>query len=121
MVMAWASCARHDFGKYRLYMGLTILGALAFCAIKYVEYTSKFHHGYFPETNNFLGIYFTMTGLHAAHVIGGMLVNLYLWGPGAKMWKTNHTQFMNRVEVSGLFWHFVDLVWIFLFPVLYLL
>jgi heme/copper-type cytochrome/quinol oxidase subunit 3 len=102
-------------------MGLTVLGGLLFCVIKYIEYTSKFHHGYFPATNNFLAIYFTLTGLHAAHVIGGMLVNAYFWIPGAKMWNSNPQQFTNRVETAGLFWHFVDLVWIFLFPVLYLL
>ncbi|MEO8167916.1 MAG: cytochrome c oxidase subunit 3, partial [bacterium] len=49
------------------------------------------------------------------------IVNAYLWGPGSKMWKTDPTRFTNRVEVAGLYWHFVDLVWIFLFPVLYLL
>ena len=121
MVMAWASLIRKDFGKYRLYMGLTILAAFGFMGIKFIEYSSKIHHGYLPETNTFLAIYFTLTGLHGLHVIGGMLYNLYLWGPGAKMWKTNPQQFINRVEVSGLFWHFVDLVWIFLFPILYLL
>ena len=50
-----------------------------------------------------------------------MVVNAYFWGPGAKLWKTDPEHFTNRVENSGLFWHFVDLVWIFLFPVLYLL
>jgi heme/copper-type cytochrome/quinol oxidase subunit 3 len=121
MVMAWASLMRKDFSKYRLYMGLTVLGGLIFMVIKYIEYTTKFHHGYFPATDNFLAIYFTLTGLHGLHVVGGMLVNAYFWGPGSKMWKTAPEQFTNRVEVSGLFWHFVDLVWIFLFPVLYLL
>jgi len=48
-------------------------------------------------------------------------VNSYLWGPGAKMWKTQPERFTNRIEIAGLYWHFVDLVWIFLFPVLYLL
>ncbi|MEM7482228.1 MAG: cytochrome c oxidase subunit 3 [Acidobacteriota bacterium] len=121
MVMAWASLIRKDFGKYRLYMGLTILCALGFLVIKYIEYSSKIHHGYLPETNTFLAIYFTLTGLHGLHVVGGAAMNAYLWGPGAKMWKTAPQQFINRVEASGLFWHFVDLVWIFLFPVLYLL
>ena len=55
------------------------------------------------------------------HVAGGMAVNAWLWGPGAKLWETNPVWFTNRVEHSGLFWHFVDLVWIFLFPTLYLL
>jgi cytochrome c oxidase subunit 3 len=74
-----------------------------------------------PAHSTYFGIYFTLTALHALHVLGGALVIAYLWGPGAKLWKTAPEQYTNRVEVSGLFWHFVDLVWIFLFPVLYLL
>ncbi len=74
-----------------------------------------------PWANTYFAIYFTMTALHALHVIGGALVIAYLWGPGAKMWKTDPERYTNRIEVSGLFWHFVDLVWIFLFPILYLL
>ncbi len=76
---------------------------------------------YAPKHHAYLAIYFTLTGLHALHVIGGALVMGYLFGPGAKMWKTDPERFTNRIEVSGLFWHFVDLVWIFLFPILYLL
>lgn len=76
---------------------------------------------YGPWHNTYMAIYFTLTGLHALHVIGGALVIGYFWGPGSKMWKTEPERFTNRIEVSGLFWHFVDLVWIFLFPVLYLL
>ena len=121
MVMAWASLVRKDFSKYRLYMGITVLCALVFMGIKYVEYTSKFHHDYYPSTHIFLALYFTLTGLHALHVFAGMAYNAYLLGPGARMWQTAPEQFTNRVECSGLFWHFVDLVWIFLFPVLYLL
>jgi heme/copper-type cytochrome/quinol oxidase subunit 3 len=121
MVMAWYSLKTDSFTKFRLYMGATILFGFAFLVVKYFEYTAKFHHGYYPKTNTFLAIYFTMTGLHMLHVIGGMAVNAYLWGPGAKLWKTDKEHFANRVENSGLFWHFVDLVWIFLFPVLYLL
>jgi len=75
---------------------------------------------YGPWHNDYLALYFTMTGLHALHILGGSIVIGYLWGPGRKMWKTDPQRFTNRVEVSGLFWHFVDLVWIFLFPVLYL-
>ena len=75
---------------------------------------------YAPRHNTFTAIYFTLTGLHALHILGGTLVIFYLWGPGSKMWFTDHERFTNRIEVSGLFWHFVDLVWIFLFPVLYL-
>jgi cytochrome c oxidase subunit 3 len=75
---------------------------------------------YGPRHNTFTAIYFTMTGLHALHILGGCVVIGYLWGPGSRMWKTDRGRFTNRIEVSGLFWHFVDLVWIFLFPVLYL-
>lgn len=74
-----------------------------------------------PAHSTFFAIYFTLTALHGLHVLGGALVIAYIWGPGAKMWKTHPEQYINRVEVSGLFWHFVDLVWIFLFPVIYLL
>jgi cytochrome c oxidase subunit 3 len=121
MVMSWASLKMHDFGKYRLYMGATILLALVFLVVKSFEYGQKFEHHLLPSTSTFLAIYFTLTGLHALHVIGGIIVNSYLWGPGAKMWRSDPDRFANRVEVAGLYWHFVDLVWIFLFPVLYLL
>ncbi|MBI4398360.1 MAG: cytochrome c oxidase subunit 3 [Candidatus Omnitrophica bacterium] len=121
MVMAWASLVLKNFSKFKLYMGLTILLGLVFLVVKSFEYGAKFHHHMFPKESVYLAIYFTLTGLHALHVIGGMVVNAYLWGPGSKMWETDPQRFTNRVEVSGLFWHFVDLVWIFLFPVLYLL
>jgi cytochrome c oxidase subunit 3 len=74
-----------------------------------------------PRYNSYTAIYFTLTGLHALHVLGGAIVIAFLWGPGAAMWRTEPERFTNRVETTGLFWHFVDLVWIFLFPVLYLL
>ena len=121
MVMAWASLMRKQFGKYRLFMGATVLLGGVFLVVKYFEYSAKFHHHLFPSTSTFLAIYFTLTGLHMLHVMGGMVVNAYFWGPGAKLWKTDPVHFAARVEHSGLFWHFVDLVWIFLFPVLYLL
>lgn len=121
IVMAWASLALNDFKKYKMYMGITILCAFGFLIIKYFEYSSKFEHGYLPKDSTFLAIYFVMTGLHMLHVVGGIIVNGYLWGPGAKMWKTNPEQFKHRIEVAGLYWHFVDIVWIFLFPTIYLL
>lgn len=78
-------------------------------------------HHYPPGHNTFMAIYFTLTGLHGLHVLGGIIVKSYLLGPGIKMWNTEPERFTNRIEVAGLYWHFVDLVWIFLFPVLYLL
>ncbi len=94
--------------------------------IKHTEITLKRSdiksmENYGPWHNTYTAIYFTLTGLHALHVIGGALVIGFLWGPGSKMWETDPERFTNRIEISGLFWHFVDLVWIFLFPVLYLL
>ena len=121
MVMSWASLKLNDFKKFRIYMGLTLLLSVGFLVIKTIEYGAKFEHHLYPSTNTFLAIYFTLTGLHGLHVIGGMIVNAYFWGPGAKMWKTEPERFTNRIEVAGLYWHFVDLVWIFLFPTLYLL
>ncbi len=121
MVMAWASLMRRRFGTFRIYMGATILCGLAFLVIKFFEYSAHVHEGKLPSSDQFHAIYFTLTGLHGLHVMGGMVVNAYFWGPGAKLWKTNPVWFTNRVENSGLFWHFVDLVWIFLFPTLYLL
>jgi cytochrome c oxidase subunit III len=121
MVLAWASLARQDFKRFRVFMAITILCGFGFLTVKYFEYSAKFHHELYPSTNTFLAIYFTLTGLHGLHVIGGMAVNSYLWGPGSALWKTEPVHFMNRVENAGLFWHLVDLVWIFLFPILYLL
>ena len=121
MVMAWASLMRGRFGTYRWYMGATILLGLVFLIVKYFEYGDKIHHGLYPSSGNFFAIYYTLTGLHMLHVAGGMAVNAWFLGPGSSLWKTNPTWFTNRVEHSGLFWHFVDLVWIFLFPTLYLL
>ena len=121
MVMSWVSLKLNDLKKYKLYMGLTLLCSFGFLIIKYIEYSSKFSHGLFPSTNNFLAVYFVLTGLHMLHVIGGIVVNGYFFGPGLKMWNTEPERFTNRIEVAGLYWHFVDLVWIFLFPALYLL
>ena len=119
--MSWASLMMKEFKKYKLYMGATILLGFCFLTIKYFEYTHHIRSGELPSSSTFFAIYFTMTGLHMLHVIGGMIVNTYFWGPGSKMWKTEPERFTNRIEVAGLYWHFVDLVWIFLFPVLYLL
>lgn len=82
-----------------------------------IQFASKFA----PAWNTYYAIYFTMTGLHGLHVIGGALVLAYYLFCGKKMYLSNPEWLANRVEVGGLFWHFVDLVWIFLFPILYLM
>ncbi len=121
MVMSWASLKMHDLKKYRMYMGLTVLAALIFLVVKFFEYEEHISIGELPSHSTFFAIYFTLTGLHGLHVIGGIIVNSYFLGPGSRMWSSEPERFTNRVEVAGLYWHFVDLVWIFLFPVLYLL
>jgi cytochrome c oxidase subunit 3 len=121
MVMAWASLKLNDWGKHRLYLAATVALALVFLVNKYFEYAEHVHLGELPKTNTFLAIYYTLTGLHGLHIVGGVVVMLYFLGPGARMWKKHPEQFANRIEATGLYWHFVDLVWIFLFPVLYLL
>ena len=121
MVMAWASLKMNKWGAHRGYLAATFLLALVFLINKYFEYSAHFRGGEYPSHSTFLAIYYTLTGLHGIHILGGMIVMAYLFGPGAKLWKKNPEQFANRVEYTGLYWHFVDLVWIFLFPVLYLL
>jgi heme/copper-type cytochrome/quinol oxidase subunit 3 len=121
MVMAWAQLKMHNLAKGRLYLWATCALALTFMVVKFFEYEHHFALGEYPSESTFLSIYYTLTGLHGLHVLGGIIVIAYLAGPGAAMWRSEAEQYTNRVEVTGLYWHFVDLVWIFLFPVLYLL
>ena len=121
MVMAWASLKMNNWGKHRLYLTATFVLSAIFLVNKYFEYAAHFASGEGPWHSTFLAIYFTLTGLHGIHILGGMAVMAYFLGPGAKLHKKDPEQFANRIEATGLYWHFVDLVWIFLFPVLYLL
>jgi cytochrome c oxidase subunit III len=121
MVVAWAKLKLNDFAKGRLYVLVTVLLAAVCLVNKYFEYAEHFSKGEVPSHSTFFAIYYTLTGLHGLHIIGGIVVMLYLAGPGAGLWKRSPEQYANRVEYTGLYWHFVDLVWIFLFPVLYLL
>lgn len=82
-----------------------------------IRHASKFT----PAWNTYYAIYFTITGLHGLHVVGGALVLLYYLVFGRKMYLSNPEWLANRVEVGGLFWHFVDLIWIFAFPIFYLM
>jgi cytochrome c oxidase subunit 3 len=109
-------------GKTRLFeacFGATILLAGVFLCVKYAEYTAKFHHGIYPRTNLFFSIYFMLTGLHGIHVLLGMGVLSYviLLSRRGRLSAGYYTP----AEMSGLYWHFVDLVWIYLFPLLYLI
>ena len=109
-------------GKARLlekYYAATVLLGAVFLCVKYVEWTGEFHHGRYPGTNIFFSLYFMMTGLHGIHVLLGMgllsyVIVLSRRGRLSEAWYT-------PAEMSGLYWHFVDLVWIYLFPLLYLI
>lgn len=121
VVLAWANLRLGNLKKAKMFIALTLLCAFGFLIIKAIEYGTKFQHHHFPSTNNFFATYFVMTGLHGLHVLGGVVVFAYFLGPGSKMWETDPRRYTNRIEIAGLYWHFVDLVWIFLFPTLYLL
>ena len=129
MVMSWASLKMDNLAAFKRYFGATIGLGLLFLVVKAFEYNAKFSHGVFPATgwpeasdpSTFFAIYFTLTGLHALHVLLGILANAWLLFFGVAMWKTDPVRYAGRIEIAGLYWHFVDLVWIFLFPVLYLL
>jgi len=83
-----------------------------------VQYANMF----LPKHSSYFASYFTITGLHGAHVLGGVLVFCYMMLPAStRIYRQNPEHLANRVEVAGLFWHFVDLVWIFVFPLFYLL
>lgn len=120
IVMSHAKVLERDKQGFRRYMILTLLLSFCFLVVKSFEYGAKFSHGHFPASSIFYAIYFTTTGLHGIHVIGGILFNagLLIWGSGDG-W--DDRLFPGRVEYAGLYWHFVDIVWIFLFPALYLL
>ena len=75
---------------------------------------------FLPAYGTYFAIYFTVTGLHALHIIGGVIVMTYFLTIGSRLYKRNPEQLANRIEVTGIFWHFVDLVWITVFPILYL-
>lgn len=120
IVMAHAKAAAKDKAGFMKFMAATVLLSFGFLIVKGFEYGAKFSHGIAPSTSIFYAIYFTTTGLHGLHVIGGIAWNAGLmWWANRDGW--DDRLFLGRVEYAGLYWHFVDVVWIFLFPALYLL
>jgi heme/copper-type cytochrome/quinol oxidase subunit 3 len=115
VVRAFVAAERGDVRALRLNLGVTVLGGLVFLGIKAVEYTTEIRAGFTPASGIFWSFYYTMTGLHGLHVLGGVVLNVVVLAGAAASLKRPH-----RVELAGLYWHFVDLVWIFLFPLLYL-
>jgi heme/copper-type cytochrome/quinol oxidase subunit 3 len=96
------------------YLGMTVGGGAVFLAVKAYEYTSEISHGYTLFRDVFWSYYYTATGLHGLHVIIGMIILAFV-ATDAKKGRNLH-----RVELIGIYWHFVDAVWIFLFPLFYL-
>ncbi|MEK7232354.1 MAG: cytochrome c oxidase subunit 3 [Elusimicrobiota bacterium] len=121
IVMAYVKAYDKNKAGFQMWMAATLLLSLGFLVVKGFEYGHEFALGIGPHTSVFYAIYFTMTGLHGLHILGGIAVNgglLYMSGVEAH-WE--NPLFLGRVEGAGLYWHFVDIVWIFLFPALYLL
>lgn len=118
MVMAHAAIEDDNRSRAKLYLGLTVLLGLMFLGFKAVEYSTEIAKGYTPLSGTFWAFYYTMTGLHGLHVLAGIIANFALWVMALRGNLWPHAQ--QRVEYSGLYWHFVDVVWIFLFPLLYL-
>jgi heme/copper-type cytochrome/quinol oxidase subunit 3 len=96
------------------FIGLTMLGGLTFLTIKAFEWTHEIREGYTITANTFWSFYYTAAGLHALHVLGGVIIM------GFVALEARRNLELHRVEIIGIYWHFVDVVWIFLFPLLYI-
>jgi heme/copper-type cytochrome/quinol oxidase subunit 3 len=118
IVQAHAATERGDRQRAGVFLLVTVLLGLLFLGVKAFEYSTEIAHGYVPSSSLFWSFYYGLTGLHALHVIGGIVANfcLYLASLRPAVW----AQVKQRVEYAGLYWHFVDVVWIFLFPLVYL-
>jgi len=117
MILAHYSVKAGDRQGVKTFLGLTIALGLTFLIIKGVEYHAEFAEGFTPLSGLFWSFYFLMTGLHGLHLLAGIVINtsLLVMALRGTIWARG-----DRVELGGLYWHFVDVVWIFLFPLLYL-
>ena len=124
-VKAHEAAVKKDYAKIKFWIYLTIGCALAFLAIKGVEYTTEIQHGFTISGaemveqgkligSTYWGFYYLMTGIHGLHVIAGAIVFLTV------LRQVNKKQNLQRVEMAGMYWHMVDIIWIFLFPLLYI-
>ncbi len=121
MVMAVAAAHRQEHKRAVRYLLLTMLGGIAFIVLHTREWLHLIHDGVRPFSNPygaamFGGTFFGLTGMHMLHVtIGVVYLGIVAYGFGTKKFKSED------IEVCGLYWHFVDLVWMFIFPLVYLL
>ncbi len=113
-VLAHQAAEKRDGPKAARLLGLTILGGATFLIIKSFEWTHEIREGFTIQSGGFWSYYYTAAGLHAFHVMAGMVLMGWVASTAAK------NQELHRVENVGIYWHFVDIVWIFLFPLLYI-
>src|SRR5512145_3551784 len=92
----------------------TMLGGLTFLVVKAFEWTDEITHGFTITSSTFWSFYYTAAGLHAAHVLAGVVIMAFVAAEARRNLE------LHRVELIGIYWHFVDIVWIFLFPLLYI-
>lgn len=107
-----------DVARAKTSLNLAILLGLAFAANKLIEYATKLLEGLSPASNGFFTFYFLITGLHFLHVVGGLC---FLGHCRMRLAvEAASPPYRKKIENTGIFWHFVDLLWFFIFPMLYL-
>jgi cytochrome c oxidase subunit 3/cytochrome o ubiquinol oxidase subunit 3 len=119
MVLALAAIQRGDHRRFRVWLLATALFGVTFIAGQIYEFTEFYREGLALKTNVFGSSFFVLTGLHGAHVTAGIIWLLTLWGLSTQ--GRLHVQDSEKVEIAGLYWHFVDVVWIVIFTVIYLI
>jgi heme/copper-type cytochrome/quinol oxidase subunit 3 len=118
MVKALASIRDGDLRKLKLFLSMTLLGGSIFLSIQVYEYRHLLHAGFKPHVSLFGSVFYTTTGFHGFHVFCGVVCMAFVTG---KAFLGKYTQAHHQgVETIGLYWHFVDLVWIILFTIIYL-
>ena len=113
-VLAHQAAEQGNGPKAAKLLRFTALGGLVFLLVKSYEWTTEIQHGFTIQSSGFWQYYYTAAGLHAFHVLCGMIIMLWVANSAQK------NEDLHRVENIGIYWHFVDIVWIFLFPLLYI-
>jgi heme/copper-type cytochrome/quinol oxidase subunit 3 len=113
-VLAHNAAEMKNGKKAANFLMLTCLGALTFLVVKGFEWTHEIKEGFTLQSNTFWSFYYTAAGLHGFHVLAGIVIMLIVAADARK------NQELQRVENIGIYWHFVDIVWVFLFPLLYI-
>jgi heme/copper-type cytochrome/quinol oxidase subunit 3 len=119
MVLALAAIQRGDHRRFRVWLIATALFGLTFIAGQIYEFTEFYREGLSLSTSTFGSSFFVLTGIHGAHVTVGIIWLLSLFG--LSMQGQIEVQHAEKVEIAGLYWHFVDVVWIVIFTVVYLI